>query len=110
MKVGHYRPLFLYFCLFKTFDTNVPYKSLPITGFKPRTSGVGSDRSTNLATTTAQEGKLLVMCKSRVAIIDCGASIRLTSLAYTKSNLKRRKIQTDNEKRINSSTIKSHSI
>ena len=30
------------------------YKSLPIFGFEPQTSGVGSDRSTNRATTTAQ--------------------------------------------------------
>ena len=29
-------------------------KFLPMTGFEPRTSGIGSDCSTNLATTTAQ--------------------------------------------------------
>ena len=33
---------------------NVQYKCLPMTGFKLRTSGIGSDRSTNWATTTAQ--------------------------------------------------------
>ena len=27
-----------------------------MTGFEPRTSGIGSDRTTNWATTTAQEG------------------------------------------------------
>ena len=32
---------------------NVLYKSLPMTGFEPRTSGVWSDHSTNWATTTA---------------------------------------------------------
>ena len=40
------------FCLFSSFQyswqyTNVPYKSLPMTGFEPRTAGVGSDGSTN---------------------------------------------------------------
>ena len=49
-KKGHFRPLFLYFRLFNTVDSkqvNVPYKSLPMTGFEPRTSCVGSDHSTN---------------------------------------------------------------
>ena len=31
---------------------NVEYKFLPMTGFEPQTSGIGSDRSTNWATTT----------------------------------------------------------
>ena len=35
------------------------YKFLPMTGFKPQTSGIGSDRSTNCATTTAQP---LIVC------------------------------------------------
>ena len=57
----------LFFCLFSSFQyscqyTNVPYKSLPMTGFKPRTSGVGSDRSTNWATTTAQMFCFFVPC------------------------------------------------
>ena len=34
---------------------NLVYKTLPIQGFKLRVSGVGSDPSTNLATTIAQE-------------------------------------------------------
>ena len=29
------------------------YKNLPVSGFEPRTSGIGSDRSVNWATTTA---------------------------------------------------------
>ena len=44
---------FLYFRLFNTVDIkqiNVRFKSLPITGFELRTSGVGSDCSTNWAT------------------------------------------------------------
>ena len=40
--------------------TNVQYtnKFLPMTGFEPRTSGIGSSRSTNWATTTAQLFKM----------------------------------------------------
>ena len=50
------------FCLFPSFQyswlyTNVPHKSFPMTGFEPRTSGVGSDRSTNWATTTAPKNQ-----------------------------------------------------
>ena len=33
----------------------VQYKFLPMTGFQPWTSGIGSDRSTNCDTTTALE-------------------------------------------------------
>ena len=35
---------------------NVQYKFFLMTGFEQWTSGIGSDRSTNWATTTAQEG------------------------------------------------------
>ena len=59
--MGHYRPLFLYFRPFNTVDSkriNVQYKSLEFTGFEPVTSGVGSDRSTNWATTTAHQRKI----------------------------------------------------
>ena len=46
------------FSLFSSFqftETNVQckYKFLPMTGFEPRTSGIGSDRSTNWAKTTS---------------------------------------------------------
>ena len=34
---------------------NVQYKFFPMTGFEPRTSGIGNDRSTNWATTTARD-------------------------------------------------------
>ena len=56
-RMGNSLPLFLYFCLFNTVDSvqvNVRYKSLPMTGFEPRTSSLGSDRSCNWVTTTAQ--------------------------------------------------------
>ena len=49
-KTGHLRPLFPYFCLFNRVDNkqiNVQNISRPMTGFEPRTSGVGSDCSTN---------------------------------------------------------------
>ena len=45
--MGHSRPLFLYFRLFNTVDSNCTHKFLLMTGFEPRTSGIGSDRSTN---------------------------------------------------------------
>ena len=45
---------FLYFRLFNTVDCKQMFdKSLPMTGFEPRISGVGGNRSTNWATTTA---------------------------------------------------------
>ena len=46
---------FLYFRLYNTVDSKQMFdKSLPMTGFEPRIFGVGGDRSTNWATTTAQ--------------------------------------------------------
>ena len=45
--MGHCRPLFLYFRLFNTVDSKQMFvKSLPMTGFEPRISGVGGDRFT----------------------------------------------------------------
>ena len=55
LKVGHSRPLFIYFCLFNTADNKQMFnKILPMTGVEPWTSGIKSDRSTNWATTTSQ--------------------------------------------------------
>ena len=51
LKLGHSRPLFLYFCLF---NYKLVDKFLLMTGCEPRISGVGSNRSSNGATTTAQ--------------------------------------------------------
>ena len=46
---------FLYFRLFNTVDSKQIFdKSLPMTEFEPRIFGVGGDRPTNWATTTAQ--------------------------------------------------------
>ena len=54
-SVGHSRPLFIYFRLFITVDNKQMFnKILPMTGVKPRTSGIESNRSTNWATTTSQ--------------------------------------------------------
>ena len=47
-KVGHSRPLFIYFRLFNTVDNKQMFnKILPMTGVEPRISGIESDRSTN---------------------------------------------------------------
>ena len=56
-KMGHSRPLFLYFRLFNTVDSKQMFdKSLPMSGFELRIFGVGGDRSANWATTTAPFG------------------------------------------------------
>ena len=50
LKMDHSQPLFHYFCLFNAIESkqiNVQDKRLPLTGFQPRTSCVGNDRSTN---------------------------------------------------------------
>ena len=44
--MGHSRPLFLYFQLFYL-NVQLVDKILPMLGFEPLISGVGSDRSTN---------------------------------------------------------------
>ena len=47
-KVGHSRPLFIYFRLFNTVDNKQMFnKILPMSGVEPRTSGIKSNRSTN---------------------------------------------------------------
>ena len=54
LKVGHSRPLFIYFCLFNTVDNKqMLNKILPMTGVEPRTSGIKSDCSTKWATATS---------------------------------------------------------
>ena len=49
--MGNSRPSFLYFRLINTIDNEYMNKISPMAGFEPRTSVVGSDRSTNWATT-----------------------------------------------------------
>ena len=45
--MGHSQPLFLDFRLFNIVDNEYMNKTLPMTGFELRTSGVVSDCSTN---------------------------------------------------------------
>ena len=46
--MGHFRPIFLYFRLFKTVDSKkYSIKTLLMTGFELRTSGVKSDHFAN---------------------------------------------------------------
>ena len=62
LKMGHSRPLFSLFSSFQcTVDRKQMFninKFLPMTGFEPRTSGIGSDRSTNWATQPLPEKSL----------------------------------------------------
>ena len=60
LKMGHSRPLFSLLSSFQhNWQLQMFDKSLPMTGFEPRISGVGGNRSTDWATTTAQEQNLL---------------------------------------------------
>ena len=59
-KMGHFRPLFLYFRLF-FLNAQLVDKILPMLGFKPRISGVGSDRSTYWANTTALRHGIFIL-------------------------------------------------
>ena len=68
LKMGHSRPLFLYFSSFqytvdKMFNIN---KLLPMTGFEPRISGIGSDRSTNWVTTTSHPFQIVTFWRKIV--------------------------------------------
>ena len=61
-KVGHSRPLFIYFCLFNTVDNKQMFnKIFPKTRVEPRTSGIESNCSTNWATTTSQNLLFFIM-------------------------------------------------
>ena len=64
-KMGPSRPHFHYFCLFNIVDSKMFNTIfLTMTGFELWTSGIGSDRSTNWATTTAHENtrKYVIIC------------------------------------------------
>ena len=52
-KMGHSRPLFIFFRLFNRVDIKRSIYILPMSGFKPQTSGVRRDYTTNWAPTTA---------------------------------------------------------
>ena len=44
LKMGHSRPIFSLFLSFNTVDSKRSIDFLPMTGFEPRTSGVGNDQ------------------------------------------------------------------
>ena len=56
LKNGPFPATFSLFSSFQYTDDSkqMLYNFLPMTGFEPWTSGIGSDRSSNWATTTAQ--------------------------------------------------------
>ena len=77
LKMDHFRPLFLYFCLF-SLNAQLVDKILPMLGFKLRISGVWSIRSTNWATTTALI-KVRLLCVRKNFNLQGGKHSSLTS-------------------------------
>ena len=86
LKMALSWPIFLYFVFSIQLTVNVQYKFLPTIGFELRTSGIESDCSTNLATTTAP---LLLFVKigtlTRVNVRDPGEDM---SSALRRSDLR----------------------
>ena len=60
------------------------YKSLPTTGFEPRTSGVGSYRSTNWATTTAQVARFSPLWNLLLTILISVSALKIYVLTLHK--------------------------
>ena len=81
-KMGHSRPLFLYSLYFWLFYLNVQLvdKSLPMAEFEPRISGVGRDRSTSWATTTALSYNVLL--KIQLTLIEITSCIRIEKILF----------------------------
>ena len=66
--MSHSQPLFLHFHLIVKVDSKQMFdKSLPVTGYEPRISGVGDNCSTNWATTTDQD-VVIGQCDTYVVI------------------------------------------
>ena len=79
-KMGHYRPLFLYFRLFNTVDNKKwSIKDLPMTGFELWISGIRIDCSTNWGTTTAP-----LFFTSLHNILLCSTHLLLFAISYLK--------------------------
>ena len=76
-KMGHSHPLCSLFSSFQLQLTgHVQYKFLPMTGFEHQTSGAGSDRSTNWATTAAKIFSYLYLSLSLcLIIISCSLNL-----------------------------------
>ena len=85
--MGLSRPLFLYFRLFY-FNVQLVDKILPMLGFEPQISGVGSHCSTNWATTTAQEINYLCFI-AKFCVPKDKASV--TIMAITPKAIKKKK-------------------
>ena len=68
--MSHSQPLLSLFSSFQqlTFGKYVCYKNLPMTGFEPRTSGFGSNHSSNWATTTSHWFNLFVSSVNNIQI------------------------------------------
>ena len=58
-KMGHSQPLFLFSSFNTVVSRYVHFKMLPVTGFEPRTSVIGNNRSPIWATTTSQSSKFV---------------------------------------------------
>ena len=70
---GPFTAIFFFIFVFSIHSwqlTNVQYinKVLPMTGFEPQTSGIGSDHSTNWATTTAHKWHHLNLFAAQVSL------------------------------------------
>ena len=81
---GHSRPLFSYCRLFNTVDNNQVNKQmfnkiLPMTGVEPRTSGIESNCSTNLATTISHTFYFKHYCYFACYVLPKSAYIRLST-------------------------------
>ena len=88
--MGHSRPLFLYFRLFNTYTVDSKQmfnmnKFWPMTGFEPRTSGIGSNRSTNWATQPLPLNPDLSIKHLQVKISDYGKFVYLCVYTVNKN-------------------------
>ena len=91
-KVGHSRPLFIYFRLFNTVDNKqMLNKILPMTVVEPRTSGIESDCSTSWATTTSQRFLIIQIWREKsyqgcslTAILHCAIYVWAALLIFYK--------------------------
>ena len=90
--LGHSRSLFHYFCHFKSYSRCFHYKILPMTGLESETSGIGSNRSSNRATTTAHNilyfisaiFSLFLTSHPPLYFISCGCSCSCPKIVGTR--------------------------
>ena len=85
-KMGHSRPLFIYFRLFNTVDNKQMFnKILPMTGVEPRTSGIKSTALPNKPQPLPYLLCILTSFVSSIALIDVG-KIKYLRIAMKKSS------------------------